>query len=431
MQHLRDIPPLSYLCHSLYQAGNKMSTTKNVPRVSIGLPVYNGGQLLSEAIDSLLAQEFDDFELIISDNASTDRTEEVCREYCKRDRRVSYHRRDRNYRAINNFIHVFGKARGEYFMFAAHDDRWHPRFISACLEALEKKRSLVFATPRVQFLTPEGTPCERYYPVLHTANMGLRNRIAAIFRETDIGYNFYGLYRRETLNKITLDHDCYGGDVVILLELMLEGEAVHLPEKLFFYRLNYRNAQEQIESLGFTPDNRQVDKPYTTLTVNLLRTIMNAPLFASFKRIIISDVLQIISLHNPEWRGVLIAENPGLRAFVEPSRQGFNSSSLLNITTIFASLLLPYCREGVPCERVIDFSGINNFDGIAPGDAMPPVPGQRQFIEKLVRLTDDARIDDAVAFYDTYRDYQPASEHLEKIDRIIGQVRREKERTSN
>jgi glycosyltransferase involved in cell wall biosynthesis len=403
-----------------------MDSASNVPRVSIGLPVYNGGELLSEALDSLLAQEFDDFELIISDNASTDQTEEVCREYSKRDRRIIYHRRDRNYRATNNFVHVFGMARGEYFMFAAHDDRWHPRFIAACIKVLEANNALVFATPRVQFLTPEGTPCERYYPVLHTVNMGLRNRIAAIFRETDIGYNFYGLYRRDALKKVTLGHDCYGGDVVILLELMLEGETAHLPEKLFYYRLNYRNAQEQLESLGFTPDNRPIDKPYTSLTINLLRTIVNASLPQSFKRIVISDVLQIISLHNSEWRGVLIRENPGLQAFIEPARYGFNDSALLNITTAFASLLLPYCHEGAPRERAIDFTDISSFDTINPRDGMAPVPGQRHFIEKLVQFTDSSKINEAVAFYNRYREYQPASEHLEKIDSIIGQIRLKK-----
>src|SRR5688572_10868700 len=98
------------------------------PRVSIGLPVYNGENYLAEAIDSILAQTFEDFELIISDNASTDRTQEICEAYAAKDGRIRYYRSEVNKGSAWNFNRVFELARGEYFKWAAHDDYIAPEY---------------------------------------------------------------------------------------------------------------------------------------------------------------------------------------------------------------------------------------------------------------------------------------------------------------
>lgn len=108
---------------------NRDMQNNHVPKVSIGMPVYNGAQFIREALDSLLAQTFTDFELIISDNASTDGTEAICREYAATDRRIRYVRQPENSGAMSNFKFVLNEAVGEYFMWAAHDDRWHPDFL--------------------------------------------------------------------------------------------------------------------------------------------------------------------------------------------------------------------------------------------------------------------------------------------------------------
>lgn len=107
------------------------------PQVSIGVPVYNGAPSIGRALDALLAQEHTDFELIISDNCSTDRTGEICQAYQARDRRVRYERTTRNMGAAWNFQHVLDMARGQYFMWAAHDDYWAPAFVGSMLHELE------------------------------------------------------------------------------------------------------------------------------------------------------------------------------------------------------------------------------------------------------------------------------------------------------
>ena len=112
-----------------------------MPRVSIGLPVYNGEKFLAATLNSILAQDFEDFELIISDNASNDRTQEICEAYARRDARISYSRLPENLGAARNYNRVFALSAGEFFKWAPHDDLMGARFISACLAAFETKSS--------------------------------------------------------------------------------------------------------------------------------------------------------------------------------------------------------------------------------------------------------------------------------------------------
>ena len=113
------------------------------PQVGIGLPVFNGEGYLEEALDSILAQTHKDFELIISDNASTDRTRQICRTYAAHDPRVRYYRNKENLGASRNFNRVFELSSGKYFKWAAHDDLLAPEFLAKCVEVLERDPSVV------------------------------------------------------------------------------------------------------------------------------------------------------------------------------------------------------------------------------------------------------------------------------------------------
>ena len=117
-----------------------------VPSVSIGMPVFNGERTLLAALDSLLAQSFTDFELIISDNASTDQTESICREYAARDNRIRYVRQGTNIGAAANFKFVLAEARGEYFMWAACDDMRSPNFVEVNARFLSANPCYVAST---------------------------------------------------------------------------------------------------------------------------------------------------------------------------------------------------------------------------------------------------------------------------------------------
>src|SRR5262245_56159334 len=119
-----------------------------MPRVSVGLPVFNGKNYVRQSIESILAQTYEDFEFIISDNASTDSTADICREYAARDRRVRYVRQHVNCGLSRNANFVFEQSASEYFKWVSHDDIHAPIFLQRCVEALDQNRSAVAACPR-------------------------------------------------------------------------------------------------------------------------------------------------------------------------------------------------------------------------------------------------------------------------------------------
>ena len=126
------------------------------PLVSIGLPVYNGERYLEQAIDTILAQTFQSWELIVSDNASNDRTEEICRGYMAREPRIRYHRQERNIGIARNFNAVIDMARADYFKWHAHDDLCAPTLVERCVEALEANPTASAAFTKTVRIDAEG-----------------------------------------------------------------------------------------------------------------------------------------------------------------------------------------------------------------------------------------------------------------------------------
>src|SRR5438445_8113198 len=120
------------------------------PKVSIGMPVYNGEQFLHKRIDSLLAQTFQNCELIISDNASTDSTPSICNEYLKKDKRIRYFRQERNMGVIWNFNFVLDQAKSDYFMWAAVDDIISSNYLEKNIEILESDKNVVGSTSKME-----------------------------------------------------------------------------------------------------------------------------------------------------------------------------------------------------------------------------------------------------------------------------------------
>ncbi len=185
------------------------------PLVSIGLPVYNGGQDLEKAIQSILNQGFEHFELIISDNCSTDNTEEICRKYADQDKRIFYNRFNKNYGLLMNWQKVYGLAKGNFFVFAQHDNTYQSNFLSACLSEFSKDSTncLGIVFPQINIFDKEGNyrpysdplqpvqddPLERYLHVLW--KIDLNNAILGMMRpEVLIGHRvFFGSLNTKVL----------------------------------------------------------------------------------------------------------------------------------------------------------------------------------------------------------------------------------------
>lgn len=109
---------------------------KPAPLITVGIPVFNGERFLERAIASLQQQDYPNFEIVISDNCSTDRTAEICHRAAIEDKRIRYHANPTNIGAVPNFVQAFSLARGEYFMWAAYDDLWDRRCLSALADEL-------------------------------------------------------------------------------------------------------------------------------------------------------------------------------------------------------------------------------------------------------------------------------------------------------
>lgn len=221
-----------------------MNIGNNRPKVSIGLPAYNGEKDIEGALDSLLGQDFTDFELIISDNASTDRTGEICERCRDRDKRVKYYRYPQNVGAIRNFNRVFELSSGDYFMWAACDDTWEKNYISSCVKALDDDPLAALCYSVTNFVADDGSILEEWRDTFSVEQDSGVQRYLNLIANLNWCNCFYGLIRRSMLNRTKLYQDNNSaGDVVLLAELVLEGKFIQLEEALF-----NRHKPKQIEN---------------------------------------------------------------------------------------------------------------------------------------------------------------------------------------
>ncbi|MEE9215598.1 MAG: glycosyltransferase family 2 protein [Thermodesulfobacteriota bacterium] len=210
------------------------------PKVSIGMPVYNMEDTLQEAIDTVLNQTFSDFQLIISDNASDDGTEEICRAAARQDSRVIYHRNTENIFA-ENFRLTFLLSTGKYFMWAAADDARRPEMVSRCVEALDADPKVVLAYTHTELIDPATGTRRKYSDSYRLDQEDPAERYASLVRYLDLGNAIYGLYRRSVLNIIpplarNSPHFIPFNDAVYLTNVVLQGKVIQIPEMLFIRR---------------------------------------------------------------------------------------------------------------------------------------------------------------------------------------------------
>lgn len=244
----------------------KGSTT---PRVSIGLPVYNGEEFLPRAMESLLGQTHRDFELIVCDNASTDGTEAICRDFARRDGRIRYERQAHNVGAAGNFNRTAELARGEYFRWAAHDDVCAPQLIERCVAVLDAHPHAVLAQGQAAIIdrqgrviaTPDGKGMvELLDPARMIDSATPARRFVELLLRTKWCFEIFGLVRRPALLRTHLHEPYYGSDKVILASLSLEGTFVTLPQVLFYRRhhpASSTNMKEETQRQAWIGGNKK------------------------------------------------------------------------------------------------------------------------------------------------------------------------------
>jgi len=221
-------------------------------RVFIGLPVRNGARFIGSTLQSILSQSYANWELLISDNASTDSTVSICERLAKQDRRISISKHPYDIGAESNFRFVLGEARGDLFVWVAADDTWHPEFLNACVSALEHWPGRGMAFTGIENVDSEGATLRRY-PTLSVlsgpANLGTVRRYLLQPEILGKANLIYGVYRlplcREVMDKVGFP-SCWGSDMAFVLGAVARA-GIHIdPRVLFQKRLDL--ARETVDT---------------------------------------------------------------------------------------------------------------------------------------------------------------------------------------
>jgi glycosyltransferase involved in cell wall biosynthesis len=276
--------------------GFQQKMSNNKPRVSIGLPVFNGERYLEEALDSILVQTYPDFELIISDNASTDRTQRICRAYAAENKCIRYYRNERNLGAAKNFNLVFELSRGEYFKWAAYDDILAPEFLSKCVKILDWDPSVVLCHCKTSRIDEHGALVGNYGHTMRIDSRKPHERFGDLISLTNPCWMIFGVIRAGSLKMTSLIGDYIASDRNFLAEIGLLGRMYEIPEYLFCRRdhqeaythtyyiredgtLNYQ------KQLTWWTEANRISFPYWRNCLEYFKSVTRVPLKWSEKRL--------------------------------------------------------------------------------------------------------------------------------------------------
>lgn len=266
------------------------------PRLSIGMPVYNGLPFLEDALRSLLNQTYTDFELLILDNASDDGSFELCRDYARRDDRIRVIRHTTNLGAAENFNQAFRLATGTYFKWATADDCCQPGLLASCIRRLDADLDIALCYPKTQLIDESGQDGKPYEDRLNLSERSAYRRFDALLRRIDLANAVFGVFRRQVLEETQLIGNYPMSDLVLLAEVALRGQFYEYPERLFFRRMHrkqstqqYKNRQDRAQ--WFQPGRpRGRYFPCWRVLLEFCRAVQQAPLSSVEKAACLASV---------------------------------------------------------------------------------------------------------------------------------------------
>lgn len=248
--------------------------TNEQPLVSVGLPIYNAGELTHKILDILLSQDYTNIQIIISDNASTDQTWEICQQYALKNDRIQVYQNKRNRGYLYNFSRVFDLSTGDYFMWAAHDDYWHPNFISCCVAELETHPEAIMCfTDQLHIHEETGEKKLHNFASLNLMEdrTSLRVRNLLTYRPLPHAI-FYSMFRRDRIVHAVPAPPVPSADIALLSNILLRGKAAHVPEVLYERCItpgvDFRTRMQMLR-----PD--EVLPPNFIIVLQMLRTLVN------------------------------------------------------------------------------------------------------------------------------------------------------------
>ena len=213
-----------------------------IPRVTVGMPVYNAAKWLRHSVGSILAQTFTDFELVISDNASTDDSFDIARELAETDKRIRLYRNPMNVGVNRNYSLLVGYARGEYFKWASSSDLCDPTFIEKCVRVLDTHADIGLCSSRTKLFAHSPAQGTEYAVSTHTVDEDPLARFYYVLEHVALNNAINGLIRMSLLRRTALIRPYYSSDIILLAEIALRSKLFELPEFLFFRRFDQESA---------------------------------------------------------------------------------------------------------------------------------------------------------------------------------------------
>ncbi len=214
------------------------SPSSTQPLITIGMPVYNSQRHLRQALDSLLAQTYTDFVLVISDNASTDGTADICQEYVRRDPRVQYFRNPVNIGMTGNFNRVFELTHTKYIKWSTADDFSAPEMLADALPIMEADPSIVVCYPQTVIVDGDGIEQDRYYDKLHLMQDDPAERFLQLIDNIHLVNHHLGLLRTDAVRRTRLFGRHVSADIGFLAEMSLYGKFYEVKKPQFFRRFH-------------------------------------------------------------------------------------------------------------------------------------------------------------------------------------------------
>jgi len=248
------------------------------PRLSIGLPVFNGEHFLAEAIRSVLEGSYADWELIVSDNASTDGTGAIARAFAEQDRRIRYVRNATNIGPSPNFNQVFRASRGEYFKWLAYDDVCGPDLLSRCVQVLDRDSSIILCSARFVEIDEHGRSIGDQSYRLDLASTRPHVRLGHLMGTSKGHPIMFGVIRASALRSTRLLANYHGSDRALLAELTLHGRLWEIPKVLWSSRDHPgRSPYTRTNVAGWDPSQGRGLPTHLVIAANMARIIATAP----------------------------------------------------------------------------------------------------------------------------------------------------------
>jgi glycosyltransferase involved in cell wall biosynthesis len=254
------------------------------PLVTIGMPVYNSERHLGQSLDSLLAQTYSDFVLVISDNASTDGTADICQRYVRQDARVQYFRNPVNVGMTGNFNRVFELTHTKYLKWSTADDFWAPDMLADAVAVMEADPSIALCYPKTVIVDGEGREQGRYEDKLHLMQDDPAERFLAVIENIRLVNHHLGLLRTDAIRRTRLFGKHVSADIGFVAEMSLYGKFFEVKKHQFYRRFHTessswnRGDQEQEARRFHAANVRRV--PFNTWLYHgaFSRAVLHSPL---------------------------------------------------------------------------------------------------------------------------------------------------------